>query len=352
MRPLTPLLLTLALAGSAFASPDLVEDNQTTLGALDRALAAAAEKAAPSIVSVEVKRANYGPKDLSPAEKAMRGIRGYVPPGYFARPDGPGSGVVIAPGLVATAMWTIDGKDAVEVIGPDGKRYEAERVGRHEGYRVALLKVHDKGALQPLRRATSSVRTGRTLLLLGRSDQGSLTVTRGIVSGLKRERSMAFTHSCRTSFGNVGGALVDLEGNLLGVSVRHNEKASQGQASGVGFGARIESLLPDLAALAKGKVIEAPPRAFLGIGLDQRHTGEGVRVGRVIEGTAAQKVGIVPGDVIVVFNSVKIEHFAQLVEEILKLGVGAEIVVTVRRGQEELDYTVKLGVRPEDEKKK
>ena len=72
----------------------------------------------------------------------------------------------------------------------------------------------------------------------------------------------------------------------------------------------------------------------------------------MIEGTAAQKVGIRPGDVILVFNSVKIEHFNQLVEEILKLAVGTEIIVTVKRGDEEIDYTVQLGVRPEDQKKK
>ncbi|MBL4847421.1 MAG: trypsin-like peptidase domain-containing protein [Planctomycetes bacterium] len=352
MRPLTSVLLSLALAGPALAGPDLLEDTQATLGAVDRAVVQAASQAASSVVSIHVKRNNYGPKDLSPGEKAMRGIRGYVPPGYFARPDGPGSGVVIAPGLVATSMWTLAGDGAVEVSGPDGKRYPAERVGRHEGLRVILLKVEDQGALKPLKKATSPALPGRTLMLLGRSEQGNLTVTRGIVSGLKRERAMAFTHSCRTSYGNVGGALVDLEGNLVGIAVRHSEKASQGQSSGVGFGALVVDLLPNLDALARGKVFKAPPRAFLGIGLDQRYTGDGVRVGRIIEGTAAAKVGIKEGDVITVFNSVKIEHFAQLVEEILKLGVGAEIIVTVRRDGDEMDFTVKLGTRPEDEKKK
>ena len=351
MRPLTSVLLSLALAGPALAGPELVEDTQATLGAVDRALAAAASRAAPSVVSIHVTRPNYGPKDLSPAEKAMRGIRGYVPPGYFARPDGPGSGVVIAPGLVATSMWTLEGKGKVEVSGPDGQRYPAERVGRHEGLRVILLKVADEGALKPLAGTTTTAVPGRSLLLIGRSAQGNLTVTRGIVSGIKRERAMAFTHSCRTSYGNVGGALVDLDGNLVGIGVRHDEKASQGQASGVGFGARLADVLPELRALASGKVVKAPPRAFLGIGLEQGHTGAGVRVGRLIEGTAAAQVGIKKGDVITVFNSVTIEHFAQLVEEIIKLGVGAEIVVTVRRGDEELDFTVKLGAHPDDVKK-
>lgn len=349
MRPLTPLLFALALAGPALADPGLTEDTLQTLQAVDRVLARAAERAAPSVVQVHVDRSSYGPRDLSAAEKAMRGIRGYVPPGYFARPDGPGSGVVVGPGLVATAMWTVAGKGTVEVSGPDGRRYPAERVGRDEGLRVALLKVADGGALKPLAAASGELRVGRSLLLVGRNEQGSPTVTRGIVSGLRRERGLAFTHSCRQSFGNSGGALVDMEGNLVGIAVRHDEKASQGQSSGVGFGALLSEVGPKLPELAAGKVIEAPPRAFLGIGLDQRHTGEGVRVGRIIEGTAAEKVGIKVGDIITVFNSVKIEHFEQLVEEILKLGVGAEIVVTVRRGDEELDFTVKLGARPDGE---
>ncbi len=351
MRNPTLLLLLSLASAPAWAAPS-AEDDIQTLEAMDRVQAAAAEKAAPSVVQITVERSPATKRELSQTDRMRLGLRGYVPNGYYARPDGPVTGVVIAPGLVATSEWNLAGEGAVEVTDHLGRTFSAERVGRDEALRVALLRVMDKGALKPLERSTHSIRPGRSLLLLARNPGGALTLTRGIVSGLSRERGAAFTHSCRTSYGNVGGALLDLEGNLLGVAVRHDDRARQGQSSGVGFGARLSRILPNLEALAKGEVIPAPPRAFLGIGLDQRYTGDGVRVGRVIEGTAAQKVGIRPGDVILVFNSVKIEHFNQLVEEILKLAVGTEIIVTVKRGDEEIDYTVQLGVRPEDQKKK
>ncbi|MGE0710942.1 MAG: S1C family serine protease [Planctomycetota bacterium] len=346
--PCLALVLSAALAAQAAEGP--TEDTSESLAALDRVLAAAAERAEASVVQVKVERNDYGPTQLSRAERAALGLQGYVPPNYFSRPEGPVTGVVIAPGLVATSMWNVEGEGAVSVIGPDGTRYAAERAGRDEALRVAVLRVKDQGALRPIAQADAAVATGRTLLLVGRSANNRATVTAGIVSGLKRERGAAFTHSCRTSFGNVGGALIDMEGRLVGVAVRHTNRASQGQASGVGFGAEVKRLAPNLEALAQGKVIPAPPRAFLGIGLDQAYTGEGVRVGRVIENTAAATAGVKSGDVITVFNSVKIEHFNQLVEEILKLAVGAEIVVTVKRGAEELDFKVKLGARPEDQR--
>ena len=349
MRNPTLLLLLSLASAPAWAAP--AEDDVKTLEAMDRVQAAAAEKAAASVVMIKVERSPAAKRELSQTDRLRLGLRGYVPNGYYARPDGPVTGVVIAPGLVATSEWNLAGEGAVEVTDHLGRTFGAERVGRDEALRVALLRVADEGALKPLEASSQTVRPGRSLLLLARNELGALTLTRGIVSGLSRERGAAFTHSCRTSYGNVGGALLDLEGNLLGIAVRHDDRARQGQSSGVGFGARLARIIPNLELMAKGEVIPAPPRAFLGIGLDQRYSGEGVRVGRVIEGTAAQKVGIRPGDVILVFNSVKIEHFNQLVEEILKLAVGTEIIVTVKRGDEEIDYTVQLGVRPEDQKK-
>jgi serine protease DegS len=350
MRHLTLCILALtSLVTPTFAGE--TEDDVASLEALDRVRAAVAEKAARSVVQIHVERSALANRSLSRADRMRMGLRGYVPPKYHARPDGPVTGVVIAPGLVATSTWNLAGDGSVKVTGPNGTSYAAERVGRDESLSVALLKVRDEGTLKPIGRSGARLGSGRLLLLVGRSAQNRPTVMRGIVSGLARERGAAFTHSCRTSYGNVGGALVDMEGNLVGVAVRHTNRARQGQSSGVGFGARVERITANLTAMAKGEVIPSPPRAFLGIGLDQRHTGAGVRVGRVIEKTAAQKVGIQKDDVILVFNSVKIEHFNQLVEEILKLGVGTEIVVTIQRAGKEIDFKVKLGTRPEDEKK-
>ena len=101
--------------------------------------------------------------------------------------------------------------------------------------------------------------------------------------------------------------------------------------------------------MSTGRVIETRPTAFLGISMDPRFEGPGVQVRAIVPGTGAEAAGMRAGDLILIFNSVEIKHFAQLVEEIQRLEVGTEIVITVRRSEgEELDFRVKLGARPKE----
>lgn len=345
----TKLSLALTMAALAFVGPaQAQESTERTLEAVDIAVTLAAKKAAKSVVLVEVDRANYGSRPLSRGERMRLGVRRWYDPRYFTRPEGPTSGVVIAPGLVATSIWNVQGEGTIQIVGPDGTKYSASRAGKDENLAVALIKVSDpKKTLVPIEAATSTVRVGRTVLLVGRTSRNAPLLTRGIVSGLGRERGDAFTHSAKTSYANAGGALVDLEGKLLGLSVRHSNRHRQGQSSGVAFGARRTRILANLQTLAAGKTIKKRPTAFLGIQMDSRFRGAGVRIMQVIDGTGAKTAGISGGDVIVVFNNVKIRHFSQLVKEIQKLEVGKKIVVTVKRDGREIDFTVKLGKRPE-----
>lgn len=320
----------------------------SALAVADAVAVAAVERAARSVVLIEVDRPHYGERQLGRDERAGLGLQGYHTPGYFTRPEGPASGVVIGPGLVATEIWNVEGDGPVRVTSASGRSYPARRVGRDENVRVALLAVEGAdGDLVPLEPAGREPRVGQTVLLVGRTLENAPLVTRGVVGGLGRERGEAFTHSARTSFANAGGALVDLDGRLLGLAVRHADLARQGQSSGVGFGAAWTRFAPRVEAMARGEVFEARPTAFLGIRIDPEFNGVGVRVVRALEGTGAEAAGVQPGDVIRVFNQVEVKHLLQLQEEIKKLDVGTEIVITVRRGEEELDLRAKLGTAPE-----
>jgi S1-C subfamily serine protease len=188
------------------------------------------------------------------------------------------------------------------------------------------------------------------VFLVGRATDDGPLVTEGIISAVGRYRGDSFAHSARTNYRNAGGALVDLDGHLVGISVRHTDRSRQGQSSGVGFGAPVANLTASLPALAKGEVVPRRKTPFLGISGDPESldTG-GVRVRQVLAGTAAQKAGLQAGDVIKIFNNVELRDFMHLREEIEKLSVGSEIVITVQRGDQELDMTIKLGARAEDE---
>ncbi len=331
-------------------APAAAPTTAPALAAQDAVLAAASRHAARSVVLIEVERPDYGPRPLSSGERAGFGVRGYYDPRYFSRPEGPVTGVVVGAGLVATSQWNLEGDHPVRVVSSEGRAYSARRVGRDENAAVALLAVDAPGPdLVPIEPAEGAPRVGQVLLLIGRTKENAPLVTRGVVAGLGRQRGDAFTHSARTNFANVGGALIDLEGRLLGIAVRHRGRAAQGQSSGVAFGAPWQRFADNVPAMARGEVIAARPTAFLGIGIDPSYTGQGVRVREVIKGTGAEAAGVRAGDVVRIFNSVEIKHFVQLVEEIQKLEVGTEIVVTLRRDEEELDLRVQLGERPRED---
>lgn len=348
-------IVSLAVALAALGLPAARGQQPSTagaaspLGALDEVGAAIVEKVARSVVLIDVDRPATQPRRLTAMELGRMGLGNAYDPRYFSRPDEPCSGVVVAPGLVATTTWNVEGEAALTVITPDGARHPARRLGRDENLDVALLAV-DAPGLEPIALASGPPVVGRFLFLVGRTAQNEPLVTEGIVSGLNRHRGDSFAHSARTSYQNVGGALVDLDGKLVGIGVRHTDRASQGQASGVGFGASAVGLQAQLQALARGDVIPRKKTAFLGVSSDQEAVDVGgVRINAVVPNTAAQAAGLRAGDVIKIFNNVELRDFMHLREEIEKLTVGTEIVITVRRGEQELDITLKLGARPEED---
>ncbi len=322
------------------------------LEALDIMAARLVEAVAPSVVQITVERAAAQVRPLTQAERAGLGVTGNYDPRYFARPESTSSGVVVAPGIVATATWNLEGAGDVTVISASGARHPARRLGRDENLDVALLALDDPEgkALPALPRATRPAAVAQFLLLVGRTDEGSPLVTRGIVSGLQRYRGDAFAHSARTSYQNLGGALVDLDGRLVGISVRHSDRSRQGQSSGVGFGALVSDLEAVSQRLIAGEVVQRRQTPFLGISADPAPSdGSGVRIAQIVANTAAAKAGIRAGDKIKIFNQVELRDFAHLRDEIEKLSVGVEIVITIVRGAEELDIRVTLGARPRGE---
>lgn len=358
-RPEVPVLsrtkfgATLLLVAAMTAAPSPAEEAPgasvaSPLAALDAVTARVVERVAPSVVLIEVERTTAS-RPLTAREVAGLGLGTNYDPRYFTRPDGPCSGVVIGEGLVATSTWNVAGEGAVTVITPDGRRLPGRRLGRDENLDVTLIGV-DARDLPALPVAPEPPVVGRFVLLVGRTAQNGPMVTQGIVSGLGRHRGDSFAHSARTNYQNVGGAIVDIEGRLVGLSVRHTNRSRQGQSSGVGFGSPALAVQVQVPGLARGEVVPRRKTPFLGISSSQEEVAQGgCRVGQVLAGTAAEAAGLKAGDIIKIFNNVELRDFMHLREEIEKLSVGSDIVITVKRGEQELDLTVKLGARAEEE---
>jgi S1-C subfamily serine protease len=157
-------------------------------------------------------------------------------------------------------------------------------------------------------------------------------------------RGAAVQIDAELNYGNAGGAVVDLDGKLLGIACNITERAQWGQNSGVGFAVtwdRVEDLLPRLQDGLKSAV---PPRPYIGVrpaegALDVK----GAAIDEVIPGGPAAAAGLRDGDLILRIDDQTIRNWGDLVRAIRKRKVGDEVRITVDRLGEKKVFRVTIG---------
>lgn len=344
------LLLTLLVLAAAPASAE----ERTVMDQLSDLYTSAAEQVAPSVVLIEVEREPGSEKAVEPMSDPFGPIRNT---NYFLRPEAGVSGFVIdQEGFILTSNYNVTGGTvtSVTVILPDGSRHKAAVLGRHENWDIALLKIEPVQGLHALEPRKEAPALGSTSLLVGRSSNaGDYNVTAGVVSALSRLNTSALQVSCRMNYGNTGGAVVDLQGRLLGMAVHIRPNNRSGLNTGVGFAAPASKIMEVLPELKEGKVwkrtesgISGGP--FLGVGQAQQQPENcpGVQIDRVIPGSSAEDLGLRPGDVILTMSGNKITTWMEVMRAIRKLKVGDELKITWLRGKEEMSGAAILKERP------
>src|SRR4029453_10079763 len=189
--------------------------------------------------------------------------------------QGLGSGIVFdAKGDVVTNDHVVEGAGRFQVTLADGKQYPARLVGSFAADDVAVLHI-DAGGLHPASFADSSrLQVGDVTLAIGNPLGLQSSVTEGIVSALGRtvneDNGVALPNVIQTSApinpGNSGGALVDLEGQGVGIPpLAATDPEMGGAAAGIGF-AIPSSTVRDIAGqlIGRGKVTNSH-RAWLGV---------------------------------------------------------------------------------------
>ncbi|MHA3947084.1 S1C family serine protease [Cellulomonas bogoriensis] len=279
---------------------------------------------------------------------------------------GTGSGFVLrADGYILTNNHVVSaGAGAgtrIEVIFSDGSQSTAEIVGRTAEYDLAVLRV-DRDGLTPLPLADSDqVVVGDPVVAIGAPLGLQGTVTTGIVSALNRPVSAgsmdetAFINAIQTDAainpGNSGGPLVDARGEVVGInSAIAQPPGVPGAAPGsIGLGFAIPS---NQARRTAEQLIETGSATYpvIGVLLDSRHTGEGVRVATegqpgqdpLTPGGPADLAGIEPGDIILAIDGRPVTQADELIVAIRAKAPGDSAVLTVRSGQEEREVRVVL----------
>jgi S1-C subfamily serine protease len=256
---------------------------------------------------------------------------------YYNRPKGPASGVLYeADGHVVTSWFNVSGvirKNGLKVTLADGRVCEARLLGCDEGRDVALLKIDEKGLPVLPKADPKTLGQGAFVALVGRSpDKSNPTLNFGILSALNRMKDAAVQTDAEMNYGNSGGALVTLRGELVGVACNVKPDAVWGQSGGVGFACKtavLDSLLPRLKG---GERIPAEKQPFLGIqpGEGNPDVG-GVQVAKVVTGSPAEKADLKPEDVIVEFDGKKVDDFETFSDLLQAKKAGDEVTIKVMR---------------------
>jgi len=346
---LRAIVALLFMVGATSYLLDASEPPKTTNKPTPTTVSALLEAAHHSVVSIAVEREKGSDVELPLLESRLRDEESKA---FFSRPDGYVTGLLLdSDGYVLTSNYNVYGKlVSIRVTLANGKSFGAKLVARSVRDDIALLKIErDEGeaALNaPTIRwaAVNSVRAGQIVFALGRSpDPSRPTVTKGIVSTVKRNGGRAVQTDAELNYGNVGGPLINLNGAVVALScfVGHNQP-QWGVNSGVGFGttaATIERLLP---RLKEGNDIKP---ALLGVLWDRKERDTGTGIERVVDDSPAAKAGLRAGDILLALDGETLRNFDHLRRLVLNCFGGQKVRVKVQRGEKILEVEATLGER-------
>jgi serine protease Do len=274
------------------------------------------------------------------------------------RSDSGGSGFVISSdGLVITNHHVIEGATSVEVH-LDGREFVAEVKGFDRATDLALLQIKTDEPLAYLALGDSdSLRVGDWVMAIGSPFRLDNTVTVGVVSAKGRQinisqQTSSFENFIQTdaaiNFGNSGGPLIDLDGNVIGINTAINWGSEN-----IGFAVPVSvlrSILPQLRD--EGRV----RRGYLGIGIEDidfdsaeafgLESASGVLVNNVQPDTPARKSDLRVGDVIIGVDGRQVETTRGLIDHVSSQGPDATVELEVVRNGKNLSKKIQLMERP------
>ncbi|MEI6759837.1 MAG: trypsin-like peptidase domain-containing protein [Betaproteobacteria bacterium] len=271
---------------------------------------------------------------------------------------GLGSGVIIsATGYVLTNNHVVENADEIEAVLNDGRRTRAKVIGTDPDTDLAVLKI-DLDRLPVIVLGNSDVlQVGDQVLAIGNPFGVGQTVTSGIVSAKGRNQLgiNTFENFIQTDAainpGNSGGALVDTQGNLLGINTAIYSRS--GGNMGIGFAIPVATARLVMEGIVRdGQVTrgwigvepnELSPELAETFGVKAR---AGVIITGVLQNGPAAQAGIRPGDVVTSVAGTAVTNVAELLSRVASLKPGAPEPFRVQRRDQQLDIMVAPGVRP------
>ena len=267
-----------------------------------------------------------------------------------------GSGVIIdaAKGYVVTNNHVVDNASSIKVQLSDGRKFDAKVVGKDPRSDIALIQIQDPKNLTAIKIADSdALRVGDYTVAIGNPFGLGETVTSGIVSALGRSGLNAENYEnfiqtdAAINRGNSGGALVNLNGELIGINTAI--LAPDGGNIGIGFAIPSNMVKNLTAQMVQYGQVKRGELGILGTELNSElakamkvDAQRGAFVSQVMPNSSAAKAGIKAGDVITSLNGKPISSFAALRAEVGSMPIGSKVTLGLLRDGKPVTVTVEL----------
>jgi serine protease DegQ len=269
-----------------------------------------------------------------------------------------GSGVVVSSkGYILTNNHVIETADEIEVALADGRKAAATVVGSDPETDIAVIRIDLPNLPAIALGHAEQARVGDVVLAIGNPFGVGQTVTMGIISALGRNHLgiNTFENFIQTDAainpGNSGGALIDTNGNLLGINTAIYSRS--GGSLGIGFAIPVSTVKNVMESIiATGQVIrgwigvepqDITPELAESFGLSRK---SGAIIAGVLKGGPADKAGIKPGDILVAVDGRPITDTTDMLNLIAQLTPGKRSRMTLLRKSQEANVDVVVGKRP------
>ncbi len=285
---------------------------------------------------------------------------------------GKGSGVVITPdGYIVTNSHVIDGASRIRVTLTDGHWYFAHLIGRDPETDLAVVRVDASNLQSAVLGDSDQLQVGEWSIAVGNPLGLGSTVTLGVISALNRRNLQieegrnldgAIQTDAAINRGNSGGALANINGDLIGINTAILSSGPNGGSIGLGFSIPSNTVRRVTRGIISNYGIPAKKikQAWLGIQFSavpeeiaislSLPMDQGVMVQRVLPETPASIAGIHDGDILLSINNKPIKSSNDVKNNVRDHNAGDKVRVHLMRPGEHLekDVTITLQEKPEN----
>ncbi len=317
-------------------------------------------RVAPAVATIRAARRVRAPQQLpfmdDPMFRQYFGDRNQQQQQPEGRERDLGSGVIVtADGYILTNHHVVDGAEDITVELTDRRTVSAKLIGSDAPSDLAVLKVDLTNLPVATLGNSDQVRTGDVVLAIGNPLGIGQTVTSGIISAKGRSTGLSdgsFEDFLQTDApinkGNSGGALVNTNGDLIGINSQI--LSPSGGNIGIGFAIPVNMARSVMDQLLKnGKVrrgqlgiVVQPVSSDVAASLGMKEA-KGVIVNTVQSGSGADKAGVRQGDIITAFNDTPVNDSNELRNKVAATAPGTQVKLTILRDNAERQVDVTLG---------